>query len=299
MRILVSGSSGLIGTPLVARFQQAGHSVTRLVRSTKRPYREETILWQPLEGKLQNSALEGFDAVIHLAGESISSGRWTQAERDRIRRSRVAGTSLLAGSLAALEHPPKVLVSASAMGYYGDRGDEVVGEDAGLGVNFLSDVCREWEAACQPAVDKGIRVVNPRTGIVLSTDGGALAKMLLPFRLCLGGRMGNGGQYMSWITLEDEVNALIHLAESDNVSGPVNLSAPVPVTNQEFAKTLARVLSRPAVLPLPGFVLRLILGEMADALLLSSTRMSCEKLQQSGFLFEQTELEGALRSILR
>ena len=299
MKILISGSSGLIGSAVVTRLQQAGHTITRLVRSTKRPYSEATILWQPTEGKLQQSALEGFDAVIHLAGENISSGRWTQAEKDRIRRSRVAGTSLLAESLAALEQPPRVIVSASAMGYYGDRGDEFVDEDAGPGSDFLADVCNEWEAACQPAVEKGIRVVYPRTGIVLSADGGALAKMLLPFRLCLGGRMGNGNQYMSWITLEDEVSALVHLVETENISGPVNLAAPNPVTNAEFTKILARFLGRPAILPTPALLLRLVLGEMADALLLTSTRMSCEKLERSGFSFQQTELEEALRSVLR
>ena len=298
MRILISGSSGLIGRALVARLQRGGHTITRLVRSTKRPYSEATILWQPIEGKLQLSALEGFDAVVHLAGENISSGRWTQAVKDRIRRSRVTGTKLLAESLAELEQPPRVFVSSSAMGYYGNRGDELVTEDAEPGVDFLADVCREWEAACQPAVNRGIRVVHPRTGVVLAREGGALAKMLLPFRLCLGGRMGDGHQYMSWITLEDEVAALVHLLESDGVSGPVNLAAPNPVTNREFTRTLASVLGRPAILPVPAFMLRLVLGEMADALLLSSTRMSCEKLEQSGFSFEQAELEGALRSVL-
>jgi hypothetical protein len=298
MKILISGSSGLIGSALVARLQRDGHTITRLVRSTKRPYAEATVLWQPVEGKLSRAALEGFDGVVHLAGENISGGRWTQAEKDRIRRSRVTGTKLLAESLAGLERPPKVLVSASAMGYYGDHGDELVTEETGPGVDFLADVCREWEAACQPAVDKGIRVVYPRTGIVLAREGGALAKMLLPFRLCLGGRMGDGFQYMSWITLDDEVSALVHLLESDSVSGPVNLAAPNPVTNREFTKTLARVLGRPAILPIPAFMLRLVLGEMADALLLTSTRMSCEKLEGSGFSYEDAELEGALRRVL-
>lgn len=294
-RILVSGSSGLIGSSLVPELTVRGYDVDPLVRTPPGPS-EEGILWDPDSGKVDDEGLEGADAVVHLAGEPIDE-RWTSAQKEQILRSREEGTRLLAETLAGLEDPPDVLVSASAVGYYGDRGDEVLTEDKGPGDAFLSDVCQQWEAACDPAREAGIRVVNPRTGIVLSTRGGALDRMLLPFRLGLGGRVGPGDQWWPWITLTDEVRALIHLIEND-LEGPVNLSAPNPVRNERFVDTLGDVLGRPTVFPLPAFVARVVFGEMADELLLASQRMEPARLEKDGFDFDHPELEEALESVL-
>ena len=295
MKILVTGATGLVGSALIPLLAGGGHEVARLGRSA--PGASE-IRWDPDAGALEASALEGFDGVIHLAGENIAAGRWNAARKRRIKESRVRGTLLLAETLAGLERPPRVLVSASAIGFYGDRGDEDLTEESPAGSGFLSEVCREWEAATEAAAAKGIRVVHARLGVVLSRDGGALAKMLTPFKLGAGGIVGNGRQYVSWITLDDTVAALAHLLATETVSGPVNLVAPAPVTNREFTKTLGRVLRRPTVFPLPGFVARVVFGEMADELLLGSTRVKPVNLLDSGYVFRHGSLEEGLRHVL-
>ena len=251
MNVLVSGSSGLVGSALVAALNADGHRVKRLVRAAVRDAEDE-VGWDPAGGVLDPAGLEGLDAVVHLAGENIASGRWTTAKKARIRDSRVKGTELLCQTLARLDRPPKTLVSTSAVGYYGDRGDEVLTEDSPPGHGFLAEVCEAWEAATEPAAAKGIRVVRLRIGVVLSPRGGALAKMLPAFKMGLGGRIGNGRQYMSWITLDDLVGVIRFALTNNELSGPVNAVSPNPVTNLEFTKTLGRVLHRPTVLPLPA-----------------------------------------------
>ena len=295
MKILVTGASGLVGSALVPFLADGGHEVVRLGRSAPGA---GDILWDPNAGVLEASALEGFDGVIHLAGENIASGRWNAARKRRIKESRVQGTLLLAQTLAGLERPPQVLVSASAVGFYGDRGDEELTEESPAGSGFLPEVCREWEGATEAAAGKGIRVVHARLGVVLSQDGGALAKMLTPFKLGAGGIVGNGRQYMSWITLDDTAAALGHLLATETVSGPVNVVAPAPATNGEFTKSLGRVLRRPTLFPLPGFVARVVFGEMADALLLASTRVKPAGLLDSGYVFRHGSLEEGLRAVL-
>ena len=297
MRILVSGASGLVGSALVAQLVADGHVVVPLVREALTSARE-AVLWQPAEGTIDASALEGFDAVVHLAGENIAARRWTTAQKQRIRESRVGGTRLLADALARTRHPPKVLVGASAIGYYGDRGAELLPEESGPGNGFLPAVCVAWEAAAAPVETAGIRLVSARFGVILSPEGGALAKMLGPFRLGCGGRIGNGRQYWSWIALRDAVGAIRHALATESLQGPVNVVAPQPVTNREFTRILTRVLGRPAFIPLPAFAARLALGEMADALLLASSRVEPARLTATGFAFEHPELEGALRALL-
>jgi uncharacterized protein (TIGR01777 family) len=296
MKILVSGTSGLVGTALVSFLTTGGHIVTRLVRTQPRPDTQE-ILWDPKHGVDDVARLEGFDAIVHLAGENIV-GRWTPEKRARIRDSRVTGTKTLCDALARLSAPPKVLVSASAIGYYGSRDDEVLTEESAAGQGFLPEVCQAWEAATLPAVQKGIRVVTARIGVVLSPSGGALAKMLLPFRLGLGGMVGAGTQYMSWVTLDDTVGAIHHALITETVRGPVNITAPQPVTNSEFTTTLGHVLRRPTVLSLPTSVVRLALGDVADELLLSSARVMPQKLLDTHYPFRHPELETALRHLL-
>ncbi len=295
MKILVTGATGLVGRALVPFLAGGGHEVVRLGRSTPGA---GDLRWNPDAGALEAEALEGFDGVVHLAGENIASGRWNAAKKRRIKQSRVGGTLLLARTLAGLERPPQVLVSASAVGFYGDRGDEELTEQSPAGSGFLSEVCREWEAATEAAAGKGIRVVHARLGVVLSKDDGALARMLTPFRLGAGGIVGNGRQYMSWITRDDTAAAIGHLLTTESAAGPVNVVAPAPVTNREFTATLGRVLRRPAVFPLPGFVARLVFGEMADALLLASTRVKPAKLLDSGNVFRHGSLEDGLRAVL-
>jgi hypothetical protein len=248
---------------------------------------------------LNPAELEGFDGVVHLAGESIAAGRWTEKKKRRIRDSRVRGTRLLAESLAGLQNPPRVFVGASAMGYYGDRGEEVLREESAPGTLFLSAVCREWESAAQPLSARGVRVVHARFGLVLGSSGGALAKMLPPFRLGLGGVLGRGDQYMSWISLDDAVGALLHALSTESLSGPVNAASPAPVTNREFTKTLGRVLGRPTIFPLPAWAARLIFGQMAEELLLASARLEPAKLLKTGFTFRHPDLETALRHVLK
>jgi uncharacterized protein (TIGR01777 family) len=291
MRILVSGSHGLVGKALIRSLTSDDHEIVRLVRG--KPAGTDEIEWHPNEGRIDAAALEGLDAVVHLAGESIASGRWTDEKKRAIRDSRVKGTALLSDALARLAHPPSVFVSASAIGYYGDRGDELLTETSAPGKDFLSGVCVEWEQATRPAIDKGIRTIHARFGIILDAKEGALAKMLTPFRMGIGGRIGDGKQWMSWIAIEDVISGL-RFSIDDKVSGPVNFVAPNPVKNAEFTKTLGRVLSKPTLFPVPAFGARLAFGEMADALLLSSQRVKPGVLQH----FAYPTLDSALRHLL-
>ncbi len=293
MRVLVSGASGLVGSALVPALESAGHSVVRLVR--RDPAANE-IRWDPAGG-IAAGALEGFDAAVHLAGESIA-GRWTAAKKARIRDSRVQGTRTLAAALAGAAQRPKVMVCASAIGIYGDRGDEVLREESAPGSDFLAEVSQQWEAATEPAARAGMRVVSLRFGVVLSRRGGALAQMLPPFRMGAGGRIGSGRQWMSWITLDDVVGVIQHALATDSLRGPVNTVAPTPVTNAEFTRALGEALHRPTIFPLPAFMVRLMFGEMGDALLLGSQRVDCGKLQASDFRFRHPELQPALQALL-
>jgi uncharacterized protein (TIGR01777 family) len=297
MRVLVSGSRGLIGSALVPFLAAEGHTVTRLVRGPARPGGSE-IPWGPKQGKLDPGTLEGHDGVVHLAGENLASGRWTPQRKAELAGSRVKGTRLLAETLAGLAHPPRVMVCASAVGYYGDRGDEILNEESPAGSGFLPDLCREWEAASAPAAQKRIRVVRLRFGVVLSPVGGALKKMLLPFRFGVGGKLGSGRQYMSWIVLDDVLAVIQRVLTDDTLAGPVNAVTPSPVTNQDFTKTLGRVLMRPTIFPVPAFALRTIFGAMADETLLASNRVQPAKLLAAGFAFSHPGLEGALRHVL-
>jgi len=296
MKILISGSHGLVGTALIKSLASEGHEILRLVRYA--PSSVQEIEWSPDRYSIALARLEGFDAVVHLAGESIAEGRWTDEKKKRIRESRVKGTRLLGDALANLSQPPKTFVSASAIGYYGDRGDEILTEASPPGKDFLSDVCVEWERATALASEKGIRVVNCRFGIILDANGGALKKMLPPFRMGVGGKIGSGQQWMSWIALDDVVRGIKFALANDSIRGPVNFVAPAPVTNARFTKTLGKVLSQPTLFPIPAFGVRLLFGEMADALLLSSQRVEPALLQTSNFLFQYSQLEAALRHVL-
>lgn len=296
MDVVVSGSSGLIGTALIEALRSAGHRAIRLVRDASGS--DDTVRWDPARGAIDAAGLEGVDAVVHLAGEGIATRRWSDEQKRRIRDSRVDGTTLLARTLASLQRPPRVLVSASGINYYGDRGDTVLTEEEPPADTFLARVVVEWEEATRPASDAGIRVACARSGMVLSPKGGALAKMLPLFRFGLGGRFGSGRQYWSWISLPDEVRAFVFLLEND-VSGPVNLTAPRPVTNAQFTKALASVLRRPAILPVPSFGPKLVVGaELAQELLFTSSRIVPRKLLDAGFTFEHDELADALRAVL-
>lgn len=297
MKVAVTGASGLIGSALVASLATRGHKVLRLVR--RAPLGGDEARWDPAAGEIDRTALEGVDSVVNLAGENIAEGRWNTAKKARLRDSRVKATRLLAETLAALKRKPGVLVCASALGYYGDRGDEVMRESSPPAADFLGLLCQEWEAASAPASAAGIRVVHLRMGIVMSPAGGALGKMLLPFKMGAGGRVGSGRQYMSWIAIDDALGAIHHALVSAELRGPVNAVAPEPVTNEEFTKTLGRVLRRPTIAAMPAFAARLAFGEMADALLLASTRVSSERLIASGYAFRYPRLESALRHVLR
>jgi uncharacterized protein len=289
MKIAVTGSTGLVGSALVPFFKKNGHDVVPLRRPAD---------WNPDDGTVDIAVLQGVEAVVHLAGENIATGRWTASKKARIRDSRVNGTKLISDALARMEKPPSVLVSMSAIGYYGNRGDEVLREESSPGRGFLADVCRQWEAATDSATRKGIRVVHPRTGLVLSRKGGALDKIALPFKFGVGGRIGSGRQYMSWITLDDLCAAILHCIQASGLHGPVNTVSPSPVTNLEFTRALGRVLSRPTLFPLPAFAARIALGEMADDLLLASARVEPAKLLTSRFGFRHRDLESALRELL-
>jgi uncharacterized protein (TIGR01777 family) len=292
VRVLISGASGLLGSAIGRAFETGGAVVTRLVRSGAAG--ENRILWEP--GQLLTLPSR-FDAVVHLAGESVV-GRWTEAKKARIRASRVLGTRTLAEAVTRMQSPPRVLMAASATGFYGDRGDEVLHEGSAPGTGFLAEVCREWESASDPVERAGVRVVHIRTGVVLSRHGGALGSMLLPFRLGLGGRLGNGRQWLSWIHVDDFVAAVQHVLRSDSARGPVNLVGPNPVPNSEFTAALGKALSRPTILSAPAFALRLAFGEMADEALLASQRVRPDRLLASGYEFRFPELGAALANIL-
>ncbi|MCG6921347.1 MAG: TIGR01777 family oxidoreductase [Acidobacteria bacterium] len=296
MKIAVTGASGLIGGALGPFLTTGGHEVRRLVR--RAPRSEDEIRWDPAKGEIDAAALEGLDAVVHLSGENVAGGRWTDARKARIRESRIDSTRTLARALASAKKKPKVLVSASAIGYYGDQGDEWVTESSPPADDFLARLAVDWEAAAAPAAEVGIRVAHPRIGLVLSPAGGALGKLLLPFRLGLGGVVGPGRQYMSWVAIDDVLAALHHALVKEEVSGPFNLVAPEPVTNREFTKTLGRVLGRPTVAAVPAFLLKAALGQMAEATLLASTRVRPDRLRSSGYRFRFPGLEGALRHLL-
>ena len=286
MRVAVTGSTGLVGSALVPFLTTTGHDVVPLRRPSH---------WDPDKRTVDLSAFDGVDAVVHLAGENIAGGRWTAARKKRILESRVKGTTLIAETMTRLERPPQVLVSASAIGYYGDRGAEVLTEESVSGTGFLPDVCRQWENSTDAATRKGIRVVHLRTGIVLSGKGGALAKMLLPFKIGVGGKIGSGNQYWSWISIDDLCAGILHCIQAGTLHGAVNMVSPLPIVNLEFTKVLGRVLRRPTIFPLPAFAAHIVLGEMADALLLASTRVQPAKLLASRFVFKDKELELTLR----
>ncbi|MBN2476010.1 MAG: TIGR01777 family oxidoreductase [Pirellulales bacterium] len=298
MRILVSGASGLIGSALVRHFRADRHDVVRLVRGESQRTEDE-VSWDPEADRLAPADLEGFEAVVHLAGENVANARWTARQKAKIRDSRIRGTRLLSAALAGISRPPRVLASASAVGYYGGRGDEPLSEQSPAGSGFLADVCRDWEAATEPAAEAGIRVVRFRLGMVLAGRGGALARMLPGFRWGLGGRLGDGRQYVSWITLPDVVGAVDHLLRRDTLEGPVNLVAPNPVTNARFTRSLGRLLHRPTILPVPEIALRTLFGQMADELLLASIRAVPRQLLDSGYRFHDPELDSALRHVLK
>lgn len=297
MKILVTGSTGLIGSALVPAMVGQGDQVMRLTRGQSPPG-IPAARWDPHSRVIEAASLEGVDAVVHLAGENIATGRWTPTKKARIRDSRVEGTRFLSQTLARLSRPPRVLVCASAVGFYGDRGEDRLTETSPPGTGFLAEVAQAWEAAARPAVDGGIRVVHLRFGMALSAAGGALAKMLLPFRLGVGGCLGDGRQYWSWITLEDVVGVIQHALATEALQGAVNAVAPQAVTNREFTKTLGRVLRRPTIFPVPASAARLLFGEMADELLLASTRAEPTRLMGTRYPYRFPDLEGALRHLL-
>lgn len=296
MHVLVSGSSGLIGSRLIGSLPRAGHTVVRLLRGAGRA-RETDVVWDPETGEIDPAEPRGIEAVVHLAGESIAR-EWTAAKKDEIRRSRVDATRRLCQTLAQVKNPPRVLICASAIGYYGDRGDELLDESSPAGTGFLADVCRGWEDATEPAAAAGIRTVRIRLGVILDPRSGALAQMLPVFGVGLGGRLGSGRQYMSWITLVDVLRAIEWLLGREDLKGPVNLVAPQMVTNSEFTKALGAALHRPAILPVPAVALRVLFGQRADELLLASARVVPRRLQEAGFAFQNPELRPALEEML-
>lgn len=296
MDVIVTGSSGLIGSALVTALEGEGNRVRRLVR--RAPSGPDEVRWDPTGGEIDRAGLEGADAVVNLAGPGIGDKRWSDARKQELREARVRGTTLLAEALAGLDQAPRALISGSAIGYYGNRGDEKLTEKSKAGGDFLAELCVDWEAAAQPAVAAGIRVALIRTGIVLAPGGGALEKILPLFKLGLGGRLGSGDQFWSWITLEDEVRAIRHLLESE-VSGPVNLTAPEPETNHTITTTLGEVLHRPTIFPVPRFGPKILLGgEATETFLYASQRVFPKVLEAEGFTFSHPDLESGLRSIL-
>jgi len=297
MRVVVSGSTGLVGSEVTAELSAAGNEVVRLVRRSPAPG-EKAVRWDPGAGVIDAGGLEGCDAAVHLAGENIGAGRWNAARKAAIRDSRVKGTRLLCEALAGLARPPKTLVCASAVGYYGDRGEEVLTEESPPGAGFLPGVCREWESASEAAGREGIRVVTLRIGVVLTPRGGALQRMLPVFRAGMGGVLGSGKQFVSWVALDDLAGIVLHALSREELRGPVNAVAPRPVTNRELTEALGKVLSRPTLLPVPSFALRLALGEMADPLLLASARVAPRRLEETGYRFRFPELRAALRHLL-
>lgn len=296
-RILVSGVSGPIGAALVPALKSDGVRIARLMRVESAGSDEASVAWNPMQ-PLAPEKISGFDAVIHLAGETIV-GRWTEAKKKKIRESRVIGTRNLAQALAGAAVKPRVFICSSAVGVYGDRGDELLTESSAPGNGFLADVCREWEAATQPTAEAGIRTVQIRTGVVLSSKGGALGKMLTPFKMGVGGRIGNGRQWMSWIDVQDLVATIHHILKNDSLRGPVNMVGPAPVTNAEFTKTLAAVLRRPAIFPMPAFAVKAAFGEMGRTVLLGSQRVEPKRLTDSGYTFRFKTLRESLVNVLK
>jgi hypothetical protein len=300
MRILISGSTGLVGTAAVQALRPAGHTIHRLVRpGSRRPGDTKDVNWDPVDGGFDAAVAEGTDAVVHLAGASIAEGRWNEARKKMLRSSRVEATRHLVGELTKLRKPPKVFLCASAVGYYGDRGDEWLTEQSAPAYDFLGLLAQDWEAEAAKAAEFGARVVRMRFGVILAKQGGALKKMLLPFKLGAGGPMGSGRQWTSWVSLPDAVAFICHALENERLRGPVNVVSPIPVRNGEFARTLGRVLRRPAMAPFPAFMARLAFGEMAEALLLASQRVLPDVLQRAGYKFQHAELETALRAVLK
>ncbi|NNC93430.1 MAG: TIGR01777 family protein [Acidimicrobiia bacterium] len=294
MRVLVTGSSGLLGSALLPALAEAGHQVVRLLRGVGGP--AGNLHWDPAVGTIDD--LSGIDAVVHLAGVSIGAKRWTDGQKKAILESRTIGTRLLAEAMAAADPKPRVLISSSAVGYYGNRGDEELTEESSPGTDFQADVCVQWEAATRPAEEAGIRTVHIRSGVVQTPDGGTLSRMLLPFKLGIGGRIGPGTQYFSWISMEDEIGAILHLLNSD-VAGPVNLTSPNPVTNLEYTRTLGRVVNRPTILPTPLLPVKAVYGsELVEALMLGSLRVVGVRLAESGYAFKHPDLEAALRAVI-
>lgn len=294
LRIAVTGASGLVGNRLVKRLEGRGDIVHRLVR--QEPKHENEIHWSPSGGTIDRAALEGVDAVVHLAGASIAGGLWTEKRKRLIRSSRVDGTALLSQALASLESPPQVLVSTSAVGYYGDAGDRELEESSPSGDDFLAEVVRAWEAAAQPAAKAGIRVVHPRFGLVLDGEGGILPLMSIPFKLGVGGKIGSGSQYMSWIMLDDLVDVLLESIDNESLAGPVNTVAPEPVTNAEFTKAMGRALHRPTFMAVPGFAAKAVGGELVESLILVSQRVVPEVLEDSGFRYRYPTIDSALHA---
>jgi hypothetical protein len=294
--IAITGASGLLGGHLSAFFETGGHTVRPVVRNqTANP---PEIYWSVDKQEIDASAFADVDVVIHLAGENLAGDRWTDEKKRRILDSREQGTRLLAGALAELDDPPEALISASAVGYYGATGDTIVDEDSSAGDTFLAEVCERWEAAAEPARKAGIRVVHPRLGVVLTPEGGALAEMMTPFKLGVGGKLGSGEQYMSWVTPDDVVGAFNFLMFRDDLSGPVNITSPNPVTNKQFTKALGRAISRPTILPVPSFGIKMLFGEMGQEMLLEGQRAIPTKLQDAGFEFEFVGIEDALRHVM-
>ncbi len=297
LRVVVTGASGLVGSRLVKRLESRGDTVYRLVRSE--PKAETEIHWSPSGGTIDRAALEGMDAVVHLAGASIAGGLWTDKRKRLIRSSRVEGTALLSQALASLETPPKVLVSTSAVGYYGDAGDAVLTESSPSGDDFLAEVVRAWEAAAQPAAKAGIRVVHPRFGLVLDGEGGILPLMSIPFKLGAGGKIGGGDQYMSWIMLDDLIDVLLESIDNEALSGPINAVAPNPVTNAEFTKAMGRALHRPTFMAVPGFAAKAVGGELVESLILVSQRVVPEVLGDTGFRYRYPTIDTALQAAFK
>lgn len=297
MKIIMTGASGLLGSVLIPFFTTGGHIVHTLVRRV--PIMEKgEVFWDPETGRIDPTVFDGADAVIHLAGEHIGEGRWTDEKKRRIIESRTKGTLLIAGTISRLSSPPPVFICASAIGYYGNRGNKILTEDDPPGDDFISKVCSEWEKSAQVAVDAGIRVAFMRIGIALSPAGGALSRLLLPFRAGLGGKIASGSQYMSWIGIDDIIGAFFHVLTDNTIAGPVNVVTPNPVTNLEFTKTLGKILSRPAIFSVPAAAINIAFGEMGREVLLSSTRVVPQKLSESGYIFRNPDLSGALSHLL-